>query len=232
MHPNEKEIRHKLAITHHVIAHFGWDELVATHVSARIPDTDTVLITPKDTAFNNVTARNLVLVNLEGNILSDNGHAVLKQAANIHLATYKIRHDIHCIIHTHSMYPTIVSSLAAGFQFTTQHSLRFYDDIAYHQFNGLALENEGAAIANDLGDKKILFARNHGVITTGCSVEDAIYSHYHIENCCKVLVNTLQCGVRMIDIPHDTCKLTKQQFDKIKTPEVEFQHFTALVTSA
>ncbi|NMH59104.1 class II aldolase/adducin family protein [Alteromonas ponticola] len=231
MFANETDIRHKLAIAHHVIAHYGWDELVSTHLSARIPATDAVLITPKDTAFKNVTASNLVLVNLEGEYLSDNGHQILKQAANIHLETYKQRSDIMCMIHTHSMYPTIVSSLSTGFQFTNQNSLRFYDDIAYHPFDGLALENEGAAIAKALGNKRVLFANNHGVITTGTSVEESLYYHFHIENCCEMLVKTLQCGVKTHPIPKEICKITKQQFDEVKTPQVEFRYFTDLVNA-
>ncbi|MCW8091231.1 class II aldolase/adducin family protein [Alteromonas sp. ASW11-130] len=231
MHAIENDVRQKLAIAHHVIAYYGWDELVATHLSARMPDSDAILITPKNTAFKNVTEENLVKLNLDGEYLSDNGHTVLEQAANIHLETYKVRRDIHSIIHTHSMYSTIISSLTTGFKFTTQHSLRFYDDIAYHPFDGLAFENEGAAIANSLGNKRVLFANNHGVITTGGSIEETLLYHYHLENCCETLVKTLQCSEEIIDIPDDICKLTKAQFDKIKTPHVEFAYFADLVRS-
>ncbi len=229
MQNSENDIRKKLAIAHHVIAHYGWDELISTHLSARIPDTEAVLITPKNTAFKKVTPTNLVMVNLEGEYLSENGQKVLKQAANIHLEAYKAREDIHCMIHTHSMYSTIVSSLVSGFQFTNQNSLRFYNDIAYHSFNGLALDNEGSAIACDLGNKRVLFAQNHGVITTGCSVEETLYYHYHIEKCCEMLVKTLQCGEKIHSIPEEVCKLTKTQFDRIKTPQVEFEYFAELV---
>ncbi|QIW09984.1 class II aldolase/adducin family protein [Francisella sp. LA112445] len=221
----EKVFRKKLAICHHVIHHYGWDDLLATHISARLPNGN-IIITPHNVSFDKVTEKNIVTVTPDGEILSDNGHKVMPQAANIHLETYKARGDINAIIHTHSKYAVILSSLECGMQFTNQQSLRFYDDISYHHYDGLALDNEGKAIANSLGEKNsMMILDNHGIITTAESIEKAIYKHYYFEQSIEIEVKTLSSGQKIKPIPKDVCKKTSEQFAKINTCHIEFEVF-------
>ncbi|ASG68154.1 aldolase [Francisella halioticida] len=221
----EKKLRKKLAVCHHVIHNYGWDDLLATHISARLPDGD-ILITPHDISFDKVTKKNIVTVTPNGEIISDNGYKVMPQAANIHLETYKARQDINAIIHTHSKYGVILSSLECGMQFTNQQSLRFYDDISYHHYDGLALDNEGKAIANSLGAKNtMMILDNHGIITTAESIEKAIYKHYYFEQSIELEVKTLSSGQKIKPIPQETCQKTSKQFKHINTCHIEFEVF-------
>ncbi|MED7788794.1 class II aldolase/adducin family protein [Francisella sp. 19X1-34] len=221
----EKVFRKKLAICHHIIHHYGWDDLLATHISARLPDGN-IIITPHNVSFDKVTKNNIVTVTPDGKIISDNGHKVMPQAANIHLETYKARDDINAIIHTHSKYAVILSSLECGMQFTNQQSLRFYDDISYHHYDGLALDNEGKAIANSLGERNsMMILDNHGIITTAESIEKAIYKHYYFEQSIEIEVKTLSSGQKIKPIPQEVCQKTSQQFAKINTCHIEFEVF-------
>ncbi|AIT08512.1 aldolase [Candidatus Francisella endociliophora] len=197
----EKQFRKKLAICHHVIHHHGWDDLLATHISAKLPDGN-IIITPHNVTFDKVNAKNIVTVTPDGEIISENGYKVMPQAANIHLETYKARKDINAIIHTHSKYAVIMSSLECGMQFTNQQSLRFYDDISYHHYDGLALDNEGKAIANSLGEKNsMMILDNHGIITTAESIEKTLYKHYYFEQAIELEVKTLSTGQKIKPIP-------------------------------
>ena len=221
----EKVFRKKLAICHHVIHHYGWDDLLATHISARLPNGN-IIITPHNVSFDKVTKKNIVTVTPDGEIISDNGYKVMPQAANIHLETYKARQDINAIIHTHSKYAVVLSSLECGMQFTNQQSLRFYDDISYHHYDGLALDNEGKAIANSLSEKNsMMILDNHGIITTAESIEKAIYKHYYFEQSIELEVKTLSSGQKIKPIPKDVCKKTSEQFAKINTCNIEFEVF-------
>lgn len=144
----------------------------------------------------------IVTITPNGEIVSDNGYKVMPQAANIHLETYNARKNINAIIHTHSKYAVILSSLECGMQFTNQQSLRFYDDVSYHHYDGLALDNEGKAIAASLGEKNsMMILDNHGIITTAESIEKAIYKHYYFEKAIEIEVKTLATGQKIRQIP-------------------------------
>ncbi|MBK2356533.1 class II aldolase/adducin family protein [Francisella hispaniensis] len=227
----EKILRKKLAICHHVIHYYGWDDLLATHISARLPNGN-IIITPHNVTFDKVTKKNIVTIKPNGEILSENGYKVMPQAANIHLETYNARKDINAIIHTHSKYAVIISSLECGMQFTNQQSLRFYDDVSYHHYDGLALDNEGKAIAASLGAKNsMMILDNHGIITTAESIEKAIYKHYYFEKAIEIEVKTLATGQKIRQIPQEICKKTAAQFAKINTCHLEFEVFKTLTKS-
>ncbi|MBK2123776.1 class II aldolase/adducin family protein [Fangia hongkongensis] len=227
----EINLRQKLASAHHIVHYYGWDDLLATHLSARIPDTDTLLVTPHNVTFENVTADNLVKTDLYGNIISQNSYKVMPQAVNIHAAIY--RHSAHCMsaMHTHSTYGVTVSSLSSGLLFFNQQSLRFYNDVAYHDFNGLALENEGEEIVASLKGKSVMILRNHGLLTTGIDIETALYRLYYLEICCKLQVLAQSTNQNMVTISEAVCQKTKSQFDRILTPYKEFEALSARVTS-
>lgn len=224
----EKKLRKKLAILHHIIHYYGWNDLLATHISARLPD-GKVVITPHNIAFDKVNKKNLVTINLDGKILSDNGHKVMPQATNIHLETYRARADINTLIHTHSKYGVILASLEESMKFTNQQALRFYNDIAYHHYDGLALDNEGKAIANSLGaNKNMLILKNHGLITTASSIEEAIYKHYYFEKTAMLYIKTLATGQKIKEIPEAICKKTANQFQAVQSHKDEFKLFKTI----
>lgn len=222
MNKAEKDIRKKLTISHHIIQNNNFDDLLSTHLSARIPNTDQILITPLDVAFEAVEPHMLIKLDLKGNMIEDNGYTVMPQGSNIHLPIYQNNPHIQAAMHTHSIYGSAVSSLECGLLFINQHALRFYNDVAYHDFDALALGNEGEQIAKSLTDKKVMILKNHGLLTTGSSIEQAVYLLFYLERACKIQIKTLSANQSIIEISPETCLKTKSQFMKISNPYEEF----------
>ncbi|WP_440615685.1 class II aldolase/adducin family protein [Cysteiniphilum sp. 6C5] len=219
----EHQLREDLVASHHIVYHYGWDDLLATHLSARMVESNEVLITPHNVPFEEVTAENLVKVDLNGQILSQNGYTVMPQAFNIHAEIYKASSSIHSAMHTHSTYGVAVSSLQSGLLFCHQQALRFYNDVAYHDYNGLALANEGHEIVQSLKDKKVMILRNHGLLTTGKSIAEAVYLLYYLEKVCELQIKLQSVNASLIALDEAICAKTKTQFDRILTPEKEFE---------
>ncbi|MDA7742103.1 class II aldolase/adducin family protein [Francisellaceae bacterium] len=220
----EKTLRMKLAAAHHIVHYQGWDDLLAAHLSARIPDTNHLLITPHNTAFEMVCASSLVKTDLDGNIIGEGN--VMPQATNIHASIYKNSTTVMSAMHTHSKNAVAVASLECGLRFFHQQSLRFYDDVAYHKFAGLALESEGEEMVESLGNKKILMLKNHGVLTTGKSIEEALYALYYLEESCDIQLRVMSTNTTIIEVSKENAQLTKKQFDKIQSTHLEFETLT------
>jgi ribulose-5-phosphate 4-epimerase/fuculose-1-phosphate aldolase len=219
----EQVLREKLAASHHVVHFNGWDDLLATHLSVRIPDTNSILITPMNTPFEEVTASNLIKCDFDGKILEDNGSKLMPQAINIHGEIYKLSDTIMSAMHTHSLHGVALASLECGLLFNNQQALRFYNDVAYHDFDGLALKNEGAEIVKSLGDKNVMVLKNHGLLTTGTSIEQALYRLYYLEIVAETQMITMAAGAKISPISEEACRHTKAQFDSILTPHLEFE---------
>ncbi|PIQ43868.1 MAG: aldolase [Gammaproteobacteria bacterium CG11_big_fil_rev_8_21_14_0_20_46_22] len=222
MSANEQSLRETLAASHHIIHFNGCDDLLATHLSARIPNTDHMLISPHNVPFEEVCASRLVKTDLDGNILSNNGQTVMPQAHNIHASIYKAKQTILSAMHTHSIYGTAVASLREGLLPLNQHALRFYNDVAYHDLDGLALGDEGEHIVSSLGDKKVMILCNHGLLTTGQSIEEATYLMYYLERVCKMQIKTLSANAEIHPISQAVCEKTKAQFDSILSVSIDF----------
>lgn len=216
-------LREKLAAAHRIVHHMGCDDLLATHLSVRIPNADQLLITPLNIPFEEVTAEKIIQCDFDGNILVDNGLKLLPQAINIHGEIYKASTTIQSAMHTHSIYGVALSTLECGIVFNHQQALRFYNDVAYHRFDGLALHNEGAEIVKSLADKKTMVLNNHGLLTTGSSIEEAMYLLYYLEVVCEIQIKAMSTGQRQIMLSKEACEKTKAQFDSIKTPALEFE---------
>lgn len=225
----EKMLREKLAAAHHIVHYHHWDDLLATHLSVRIPDTNHILITPMNTPFEEVCASNLIKCDFHGKIISDNGQKLMPQAINIHGEIYKNSSTIMSVMHTHSIYGVAVSSLERGLLFINQQSLRFYNDVAYHSFDGLALQNEGEEIVKSLKNKQVMILRNHGLLTTGRSIEVALYLLYYLEEVCEIQIKTLSSGEKIVFPNKEISEKTKAQFDSIFSPEFEFEALTGRI---
>ena len=227
MTETEFTLRQKLAAAHHIIHFMGCDDLLATHISVRIPGTDHLLVTPHNVPFEEVSASKLIKSDFHGNrVGDDNGYGLMRQAITIHGAVYLSSDTIMSAAHTHSMYGNAVAGLDCGFLFFNQHSLRFYGDIAYHDLEGLALGDEGPAMVHALSDKKIMILRNHGLFTTGKSLDEAIYRMYYFEKLCEMQIKTMSANSPIHPIPEDVCKKIKAQYDSILTPHLEFEVLT------
>ena len=225
----EKTLREKLAAVHHIVYYHAWDDLLATHLSARIPGTNHLLITPMNIPFEEVCASKLIKCDLDGNLVGDNGEKLLPQAINIHGEIYKKSDTIMSAMHTHSIYGIAVSSLEGGLLFNNQQALRFYGNVAYHDYDGLALENEGEEIVKSLKNNKVMILRNHGLLTIGKSIEEALYLLYYLEVVCELQIKTLSTGEKLVPISKASCQKSAEQFNSILTPEIEFETLTRRV---
>jgi ribulose-5-phosphate 4-epimerase/fuculose-1-phosphate aldolase len=179
-----------LAACYRLIARFGWDDLIFTHVSARVPGPDHhFLINPYGLLFEEVTASNLIKVDLDGRKVLDTPHDVNPAGFVIHSAIHAAREDADCVLHVHSMNGVAVSAKEEGMRPLSQHSIFVLSSLAYHDYEGVALaEDEKPRLVRDLGDRKFLMLRNHGLLTVGTSVADAFMSMYLFETSCIIQV--------------------------------------------
>ena len=199
----ESELRVDLAACYRLIALFGWDDLVFTHVSARIPgDHEHFLINPYGMMFEEITASSLVKVDAEGNKVSETDYPVNPAGFVIHSAVHAGRPDVGCVLHTHSKAGVAVSVQADGLQPLTQTSLFPYASLGYHDYEGVALnDDEKPRLVADLGDKTCLILRNHGLLTVGPTIADAFLMMYVLETACQIQLMAQSTGGDLISVP-------------------------------
>jgi ribulose-5-phosphate 4-epimerase/fuculose-1-phosphate aldolase len=189
----EWEVRVNLAAAYRLIASYGWDDLIYTHISARVPGTeDEFLINPFGLMFDEVTASSLVKINGSGDKVVPSPYAVNPAGFTIHSAVHQVRHDANCVIHLHTVAGTAVSTDPRGLLPLNQTALLVRDDVAYHDFEGVAVDlDERPRLQRDLGDKNIMLLRNHGTLAVGGTIAEAFMRIYFIERACAMQVATL-----------------------------------------
>lgn len=192
----EWQLRVDLAACYRLVALFGWDDLVFTHISARLPGPDHhFLINPYGWMFDEVTASSLVKIDLAGRKLDDGPYDVNPAGFTIHSAIHAARDDAQCVLHVHSVNGVAVSAQRDGLLPLSQHSIFVLASLAYHDYEGVALvEDEKPRLVRDLGDKRHLILRNHGLLTVGRSVADAFVAMYFLETSCMIQVRAMSDG--------------------------------------
>lgn len=195
----EWQQRVELAACYRAFAHYGWTDSIFTHLSARVPGhADQYLINPYGLMFHEICASNLIKVDFDGNVIAgdypynDAGHA-------IHTAMLKARDDINITLHSHTRAGMAVSCMDCGLLPLTQQANEIRDLLCYHAY-GIASESsdECVLLGKDIGDKWIMIMENHGLLTVGRNVAEAFYYLYTVENACKVQVDVLASGQKMI----------------------------------
>ncbi|WP_428774262.1 class II aldolase/adducin family protein [Vibrio sp.] len=201
----EWQLRVELAACYRLIAHFGWDDLVFTHISVRIPGPDNhFLINPYGLMFDEITASDLIKVDQHCNKLSESPHPVNPAGFTIHSCIHDARHDVGCVIHTHTRAGVAVSAQKAGILPISQQSTLVLSSLAYHDYEGVAVrEDEKPRIQQDLGQSTYLVLRNHGLLTVGASVADAFLAMYALETTCQVQLAAQSGGHELIHIEQD-----------------------------
>lgn len=198
----EWQARVDLAAAYRLTALFGWDDLVFTHISARIPGTHTFLINPYGMMFDEITASSLVKIDLDGNKLAPSPYDINPAGFTIHSAVHAAREDVVCVMHTHSLNGVAVSAQADGLLPLSQQSLLVLRSLGYHDYEGIAVEpEEKPRLVRDLGDKSALMLRNHGLLTVGASVAAAFVAMYFAEAACAIQVRAQAGGGALITIP-------------------------------
>jgi ribulose-5-phosphate 4-epimerase/fuculose-1-phosphate aldolase len=212
----ERQVRQDLAAAYRLVAYYGMDDSIYTHISARVPGTeDQFLINPYGYLFRDITASSLVKIDLDGRILDDSPHDVNPAGFTIHSAVHSARHDAACVLHTHTVAGVAVSSLACGLQPCNQWALQFYQRVAYHDFEGIALDHgERERLVADLGPtSRALILRNHGLVTLGRTVSEAFILMVNLERACRVQVAIESTGQAVHPVPHEVAELTAQQYE-------------------
>lgn len=196
MDPGEWQARVDLAACYRLHALYGWTDLIYTHISARVPGPhDHFLINPFGLMFDEVTASNLVKIDLDGNVLSQTEHSIHRAGFVVHSAVHAAREDARCVIHAHTNAGMAVSSMKCGLLPLTQHAMFFHNRTAYHDSEGLANNlSERERIAADLGDKQVLILRNHGTLVVGRTVAQAFSMMWHLEAAMRAQVDALASG--------------------------------------
>jgi ribulose-5-phosphate 4-epimerase/fuculose-1-phosphate aldolase len=194
----EWALRKQLAATYRLCAMHGWTDLVFTHISARLPDEDgehRFLINPYGVMFDEMTASALVKIDTDGKVCQDTPYFINPAGFTIHSAVHLAREDAGCVIHVHTPYGMAVSAQKKGLRRYTQMAMQVYNDLAYHDYEGIALDiDERERIVNDLGSKSLLMLRNHGTLTLGPTCGTAFLRMYFLENACKAQIFAQSVG--------------------------------------
>jgi len=189
-----QRMRVELAAAYRLVALFGWDDHIATHLSMRLPD-DTFLLNPFGLMFDEITASSLMRLDLDGNLVEPCDHPLNPAGFNIHGGLLAARRDVNSVMHLHTRDGVAVSALEEGLLPLSQNALNIYHDVAYHDFEGIATaEDERERLAADIGDKHLMILRNHGTLTVGQSIGAAFARLYMIEWACTAQVRTLSMG--------------------------------------
>lgn len=199
----EWEMRVNLAAAYRLVARYGWDDLVFTHISARVPGGDHhFLINPYGFLFEEITASSLVKVDLQGRKVMDSPYDINPAGFTIHSAVHAAREDAQCVLHVHSLHGVAISTQKEGVLPVSQQSLFVLSSLAYHDYEGVALnEDEKPRLVSDLGTKNFLMLRNHGLLTVGPTIADAFLFMYLFEASCRIQVLAQSGAKELIQIP-------------------------------
>ncbi len=188
----EWQLRCELAATYRLSALYGWDDMIFTHISVRCPDEDgkeRFLINPYGVFFDEMTATSLVKVDTDGNVVADTPYFSNPAGFTIHSALHMSRDDAHAVIHLHTPYGVAVSAQQDGLKRYTQFAMIVHDDIAYHDYEGIATDHdERERIVKDMGNHGFLMLRNHGTLTVGANCAIAFLRMYFLEQACKAQI--------------------------------------------
>jgi len=210
----EREARIALAACYRLVAHFGMDDLVYTHISARVPgEPGHFLINPYGLMFHEITASSLVKIDYDGNIVEDTGYPVNKAGFVIHSALHMEKPEVNCVLHTHTRAGIAVSCLEEGLLHINQQSAMFYNRLAYHDYEGIALDlDERSRLVRDLGDTPAMVLRNHGLLTAGRTVPEAFTLMYYLEQSCRVQLDLMATGRKLTRLSDNVLQHTAEQF--------------------
>ncbi len=219
MAPEEWRMRLDLAAAYRLAVIYGWTDLNNSHFSARIPGTDHFLLNPFGMLFDEITASSLIKVDHQGNVIGESGYPTNPAGFVIHGAIHMAVPEANCIIHTHSRFGTAVAMQKQGLLPASQKALTLMGWLAYHDFEGAALDtDERPRIVGDLGDKKLMILRNHGLLSVGKSMGEAFVWMYRLETACRMQIDALSGGAELNPISNATRQHTIAQGLKMYGP--------------
>jgi ribulose-5-phosphate 4-epimerase/fuculose-1-phosphate aldolase len=207
MPQKDHDIKQKLAKAYHILAHLGLDDHTYTHLSARSRTGDSFYIYPFGLLFDEVTPDNLIEASYDGEVIEGEEFQYNQTGYIIHGGIYQARKDIQAIFHIHTPEIVAVSACERGLLPISQWALHFYDRISYHNYDSLALDpSQGNDLLKDLGDNHTMLLRNHGSLTCGKTIEEAMFYTYHLQQACKAQCLALSMNHNLILPNAETCK--------------------------
>jgi len=200
---DEWNARVDLAAAYRLVALYGWDDLIFTHLSVRVPGPEHhFLINPYNLMFEEITASSLVKIDVNGNAIGETPYITNPAGFTIHSAIHMAREDAKAVIHLHTPYGQAVSAMDFGLLPHTQTAMIAQHDVAYHDYEGIATDlDERARLVEDMGTKNAMILRNHGTLTVGETVADAFLRIYFLERACEAQVHMLSAGRENLNTP-------------------------------
>ena len=213
----EWQTRVDLAAAYRLVALFGWDDLIFTHISSRIPGPEHhFLLNPYGMMFDEVTASSLVKIDLEGRKVVDSPYFINPAGFTIHSAVHAAREDALCVMHLHTDYGIAVSAQKNGLLPLSQQAMFALSSLAYHDYEGLALDGqEKPRLVADFGDKKFMILRNHGLLTVGRNAAEAFLGMFLLERACKIQILAQTGGGELSLIPNAILAKVASQMDVV-----------------
>jgi ribulose-5-phosphate 4-epimerase/fuculose-1-phosphate aldolase len=216
--PAEWTARVDLAAAYRYAQYAGWNDSIFNHVTLRVPEEpDHFLIKPHELLFEEVTASNLLKLDMEGRPIGEE-KPINPAATTIHTAVLNARHDLNAVMHVHTQPGIAISALKGGLKFLCQEAMLFYNRISYHDFEGIATDSEECArLARDLGPKnRAVILRNHGLLTCGGTVAEAVTSMRILISITDMQLRLMATGGEILEPPHEVCERTAQQFENAR----------------
>ena len=230
----EWAIRVDLAAAYRMVAHYGWDDLIFTHLSARIPGPEHhFLLNPYNLMFEEVTASSLIKVDVNGNAVEPSPFITNPAGFTIHSAIHMARDDAHAVMHLHTPAGQAVSAHAEGLLPLTQTAMLVRGDLAFHDYEGIAVDlSERERLVADLGDKSAMLLRNHGTLAVGKNVGECFVKLYFLERACQAQIMALSAGDQVNNPPQGSPEITAEQGAAGLTVAANFLAWPALKRKA
>jgi len=238
MNQQEKDIRIQLAACYRIFDYMGWSELISNHITVKVPGTDNhFLINPYGLHYKEVTASNLVKVDINGNIVEDTDYAVNPAGMLIHSAIHGARDDAHCIGHVHTTAGMTVACQQDGLRIDNFYSVLLHNQVAYHDFQGITVvDGEKEDLIASLGTKNHLIMRSHGLLTCGRTIAEMFLNMTLLERSCQIQVSVDQSGRPIVPVSTDIgdktealMKLQNESMGDKTVGELEFAAIQRLV---
>ena len=218
----EWAVRCELAALYRLVAHFRMTDMIDTHITARVPGPEHhFLINRYGVLFHEMCASDLVKIDSAGRVVEADADAhperyrVNAAGFTIHSAVHMARPDLACVIHTHTSAGSAVSAQRQGLLPISQHALKFYEHLAYHDYEGIALDlDERERLVNDLGDKDVMILKHHGLLTVGRTVAEAFHNMYYMEQSCRIQIAATQGGQKVTVPSNNVAAHTAAQFNR------------------
>lgn len=201
VHPDERQLRLELAACYRVFAMLGWTEMIYNHITLRLPDKVTggareFLINPFGLHYSEVTASNLVRIDMQGRVLDGSPHPVNPAGFTVHAAIHEGLAGAHCVMHTHTTAGLAVACLQGGLQQTNFYSAQLHEMVAYHDFEGITIHaDEAPRLLRSIGNCPAVILRNHGLLAWGLTVPQTFAVLWTLQRACEVQLATLAMGV-------------------------------------